>query len=81
MLCSYDVISRPITSCTDRQIAIHSSFLPHLLFVTGHSQNCRLAIWNLQSGKNVRTYKTDAVKGELYKSDTDPSGIELFLPV
>ena len=38
------------------------------------TQNCRLSIWNLQSGKNVRTYKTDAVKGELYKSDIDPSG-------
>lgn len=38
-------------------------------------QNCRLSIWNLQSGKNVRTYKTEAVKGELYKSDIDPSGI------
>ena len=38
------------------------------------TQNCRLSIWNLQSGKNVRTYKTEAVKGELYKSDIDPSG-------
>lgn len=52
------------------------SFMAYpIIFFHLSSQNCRLAIWNLQSGKNVRTYKTDAVKGELYKSDTDPSGI------
>ena len=41
------------------------------------SQDRRLNIWNLQSGKHMRAYKNDAVTGELYKSDVDPSGASL----
>ena len=39
-----------------------------------NSQDRRLNIWNLQSGKHMRAYKNEAVTGELYKSDIDPSG-------
>ena len=43
-------------------------------FIDLLSQNCRLGIWNLHNGRLIRTYKSNAVKGEMYKSDIDPSG-------
>lgn len=48
-------------------------------FAVTSGQDRRLNIWNLQSGKHMRAYKNDAVTGELYKSDIDPSGINVFL--
>jgi WD40 repeat protein len=43
-------------------------------FAVTSGQDKRLNIWNLQSGKHMRAYKNEAVTGELYKADTDPSG-------
>ena len=47
-----------------------------IFFIT--KKDRRLNIWNLQSGKHMRAYKNDAVTGELYKSDVDPSGASLW---
>ena len=44
-------------------------------FAVTSGQDRRLNIWNLQSGKHMRAYKNEAVTGELYKSDVDPSGM------
>ena len=35
----------------------------------------KLNIWNLQSGKHMRAYKSDLITSELYKCDIDPSGM------
>jgi WD40 repeat protein len=43
-------------------------------FAVTSGQDRKLNIWNLLTGKHVRAYKNDAVVGELYKSDVDPSG-------
>eukprot|EP01034_Spumella_vulgaris_P023932 gene23932-30216_t len=40
---------------------------------TGHDK--KLNVWNVQSGKHMRAYKSDQILQELYKSDIDPSGM------
>lgn len=37
-------------------------------------QDKRVNVWNMNSGKLVRTYRPDGVNGELYKCAMDPSG-------
>ncbi len=43
-------------------------------FAVTSGQDKRLNIWNVQSGKHMRAYKSDSITAELYKSDIDPSG-------
>lgn len=43
-------------------------------FAVTSGQDKKLNIWNVQSGKHVRAYKSDKINGELYRSDIDPSG-------
>ena len=44
-------------------------------FAVTSGQDKRLNIWNVQSGRLMRAYKSDLIMGELYKSDIDPSGM------
>jgi WD40 repeat protein len=37
-------------------------------------QDKRLNIWNINSGRQMRSYRLENAAGELYKSDIDPSG-------
>ena len=43
-------------------------------FAITSGQDKRLSIWNLQTGKHMRVYKSEHINAELYKSDIDPSG-------
>jgi WD40 repeat protein len=43
-------------------------------FAVTSGQDKRMNIWNLQSGKHMRAYKSEHIHSELYKSDIDPSG-------
>jgi WD40 repeat protein len=43
-------------------------------FAVTCGQDKRLNIWNVSTGKHVRSYKHESVGGELYRSDIDPSG-------
>lgn len=50
------------------------SIEPTNKFLLTSGQDKRINIWNLQTGKHMRSYKSDSVRSELYKSDVDPSG-------
>jgi hypothetical protein len=39
----------------------------------------KLSIWNLATGKSMRSYKSEFVTSELYKCDIDPSGNKLCI--
>jgi len=43
-------------------------------FAITSGQDKRLSIWNLQTGKHMRVYRSEHINAELYKSDIDPSG-------
>lgn len=47
---------------------------PSNKFAVSSGQDKRLSIWNVHSGKLMRTYKNPEITSELYKSDLDPSG-------
>ncbi len=44
-------------------------------FAITSGQDKRLNVWNINSGKHMRTYKSPAIQQELYKADVDPSGM------
>ena len=44
-------------------------------FAVTSGQDNRLNIWNVQSGRHMRTYKSVHITQELYKADVDPSGM------
>ena len=44
-------------------------------FAITSGQDKRLSIWNVNSGRHMRTYKSSAIQQELYKADVDPSGM------
>ena len=44
-------------------------------FAVTTGQDRRMNIYNLNTGKQMRSYKNDAVAAGLYKSDIDPSGM------
>jgi mitogen-activated protein kinase binding protein 1 len=43
-------------------------------FAITSGQDRRMNIWNVQTGKHMRAYKSDLITSELYKCDIDPSG-------
>jgi WD40 repeat protein len=43
-------------------------------FAVTSGQDKRLNVWNVQSGKHMRAYRSEHIHSELYKSDIDPSG-------
>ena len=47
-------------------------------FAVTSGQDKRVNIWNVQTGKLMRAYKSDSIAGDLYKSDVDPSGTKLI---
>jgi mitogen-activated protein kinase binding protein 1 len=52
---------------------------PSNKFAVSSGQDKKLNIWNIQSGKLMRAYKSSDFQSELYKCDLDPSGIFLCL--
>jgi mitogen-activated protein kinase binding protein 1 len=43
-------------------------------FAISSGQDKRVNVWNMNSGKLVRTYRPEGVQGELFKCAMDPSG-------
>lgn len=45
-------------------------------FAVSTGQDKRINVWNIQSGKLVRSYKPEGLSSEFYKCCVDPSGIK-----
>jgi mitogen-activated protein kinase binding protein 1 len=50
-------------------------------FAVSTGQDKRINVWNIQSGKLVRSYKPEGLNSEFYKCCVDPSGLSLPLSV
>jgi mitogen-activated protein kinase binding protein 1 len=44
-------------------------------FAVSTGQDKRINVWNIQSGKLVRSYKPEGLNSEFYKCSVDPSGL------
>jgi WD40 repeat protein len=52
---------------------------PSNKFAVTSGSDKKLSIWNLATGKSMRSYKSEFVTSELYKCDIDPSGNKLCI--